>query len=475
MMEKEKRIAFHQRLFWTIFSIFLGFTGCFLIFQYQREQAFSQEKLNILLSNYNHQLYKRITVFEEIEKEIELFITEVSQPELRVTIMTNTGDVLFDNSGTESLNNHQDRSEVQKALLNNDGYSVRRSGSTGKRYFYSASLIGNHIYRTALPFNNQLQQFLTVNLDFVYFMLFLIIVFFLVLSRFTFNIGKSIAKLRDFAQQVEEGGFPQTDDQFPDDELGDISQNIITLYTKQQEIKEEEVRIKRQLTQNVAHELKTPVSSIQGYLETIITNPELPQDKQRFFLERCYSQSSRLSSLLADISLLNQLDETTNRYELSAVNIASLVDEIINECSKELTEKRITPHVVITENRIIHGSYSLLYSIFRNLFDNAIAYAGEGVTIHIECYQEDQEFYHFRFSDNGIGIAKEHQSRIFERFYRIDKGRSRKQGGTGLGLSIVKNAVLFHKGQISIKSAPGEGTTFLFSLSKDASDSYRKK
>jgi signal transduction histidine kinase len=467
MNEKEKRIAFHQRLFWTIFSIFLGFICCFLIFQYQREYEFSEEKLNILLSNYNHQLSKRITSLEDIDPEIDRFITEVSQPELRITIMTKTGDVLFDNSGTESLSNHQDRSEVQKALLKKDGYAIRRSGSTGKRYFYSASLIGNHIYRTALPFNNQLQQFLTVNLDFVYFMLFMIIVFFLVLSRFTYNIGKSIAKLRDFAQHVKEGEIPQIDDQFPDDELGDISQNIITLYSKQQEIKEEEVKRKRQLTQNVAHELKTPVSSIQGYLETILSNPELSKEKQQFFLERCYSQSSRLSNLIADISLLNQLDETTNMYEITVINIALLVEEIITECSKELTEKQIISHVTITENLTVQGNYSLLYSIFRNLLDNAISYAGENVTINIECYREDLVYYYFRFSDNGVGIAEDHLARIFERFYRIDKGRSRKSGGTGLGLSIVKNAILFHKGQISIESTPGKGTDFLFTLRKN--------
>ena len=229
---------------------------------------------------------------------------------------------------------------------------------------------------------------------------------------------------------------------------------------------EEQVRLKRQLTQNIAHELKTPVSSIQGYLETIISNPQLPDDKRQFFLDRCYSQSTRLTGLLRDISVLNRLDEASEMFELSEVNIQKLVGEIEKECSKEMEEKKITTEVALPGNPTIYGNYSLLYSIFRNLYDNAIAYAGEGIHITVSCYKEDPKFYYFSFSDNGVGVSEEHVNRIFERFYRVDKGRSRKVGGTGLGLSIVKNGVNFHKGQISAKSGLGKGMTFFFTLKK---------
>ena len=228
--------------------------------------------------------------------------------------------------------------------------------------------------------------------------------------------------------------------------------------------------MKRQLTQNIAHELKTPVSSIQGYLETIMTNGNLTNDKKEYFLERCYSQSTRLAGLLRDISLLNRLDEAGSFFDLESIDITQLIDGIEGECAMEMENKHITADVSLPGKPTIFGNQSLIYSIFRNLFDNAIAYAGEGCHIKVECYKENEFYYFFRFSDNGIGIAPEHINHIFERFYRVDKGRSRKLGGTGLGLSIVKNAVLFHKGKISATSVLGEGTTFQFSLKKQISN-----
>ena len=581
--EKRHRIPFSQRLFWSVFFMFLGFTVCFLLFQYQREREFAQEKLNNVLSNYNYQLFRKCQQSTDINQTVISFMDDIPQKDLRVTIIDPSGDVLFDNSGTDEFNNHNDRSEVRKARLYTEGFAIRSSESTGKRYFYSASNIGGYIYRSALPYDPYVRGILTVNKDFIYFMALMTLIFFFVLSRFTFSIGKTISKLRDFALNVEKDRMPAVDYVFPNDELGDISQNIVTLYHRQQKAKnelsmereklikhfqyskegfamftsegreilsnilfiqfinvisdtqihqvedvtdiaelepirtflnknirnlnrkkkvlresvtidkngkifliecilfldnsyeisindisrqEEESRMKRQLTQNVSHELKTPVSSIQGYLETILSNPDLSSDKRQFFLERCYSQSTRLTGLLRDISVLNRLDEASEMFDLTEVNITKLIAEIQKECSQDMEEKHITSEIILPGDPTVFGNNSLLYSIFRNLYDNAIAYAGENIRITVNCYKEDPKYYYFSFSDNGVGIPEEHINRIFERFYRVDKGRSRKIGGTGLGLSIVKNGVNFHKGQISAKSSPGKGVTFFFTLKK---------
>lgn len=230
---------------------------------------------------------------------------------------------------------------------------------------------------------------------------------------------------------------------------------------------EEQARLKRQLTQNIAHELKTPVSSIQGYLETIISNPNIPQENVRVFLERSYAQSNRLTFLLRDISVLTRMDEAPELVEKEQVNLSKIVENILNEVALGLEEKHITVVNKLPSEVILTGSSSLLYSIFRNLTDNAIAYAGNDIQITINCFREDEKFYYFSFSDTGVGVPEKHLNRLFERFYRVDKGRSRKLGGTGLGLAIVKNAVLFHGGTIFAKNMPKGGLEFVFTLKKD--------
>lgn len=230
---------------------------------------------------------------------------------------------------------------------------------------------------------------------------------------------------------------------------------------------EEQVRLKRQLTQNIAHELKTPVSSIQGYLETIVSNANLPKEKMDIFLERCYAQSNRLTRLLRDISVLTRMDEAASMIDMEKVDITAMVKNIVNEVALELEEKEMTVTNELNKEIILRGNASLLYSIFRNLMDNSIAYAGTGATIKIKCFREDERFYYFSFSDTGTGVPSEHLARLFERFYRVDKGRSRKIGGTGLGLAIVKNAVIIHGGNISAKNNRGGGLEFIFTLAKD--------
>lgn len=215
------RIPFSQRLFWSIFAMFLGFTACFLLFQYQREREFAQEKLNNVLGNYNYQLFRRTQQTEDINQVVHQFIDDIPQKDLRVTIIDPAGKVLFDNSGAEEFNNHNDRSEVRKARLYNEGFAIRSSNSTGKRYFYTATNIGGYIYRSALPWDPYTQRVLTIDKDFIYFMALMTLIFFFVLSRFTFSIGRTISKLRDFALNVEKDRIPKNEYVFPNDELGD--------------------------------------------------------------------------------------------------------------------------------------------------------------------------------------------------------------------------------------------------------------
>lgn len=231
---------------------------------------------------------------------------------------------------------------------------------------------------------------------------------------------------------------------------------------------EEQSRLKRQLTQNMAHEFKTPVCSIQGYLETILQNypDNLSEEQLMHFLQRCYSQSNRLNSLVQDISQLNEMTSAVQRVNKEPVNLSQLVAGMLQEVNDKLVALDIKVENSLPQQLVINADPSMIYSIFRNLVDNSMAYAGHGTTIRIACFRTDGQFCYFTFSDNGVGVPEEHLARIFERFYRVDKGRSRKLGGTGLGLAIVKNAIALHGGTISARNAAGGGLEFVFKLQR---------
>jgi two-component system, OmpR family, phosphate regulon sensor histidine kinase PhoR len=239
----------------------------------------------------------------------------------------------------------------------------------------------------------------------------------------------------------------------------EISVHDITKLTKRKVLKQE-------ITENIAHELKTPVSSIKGFLETIIEgHPD--ENRTTDYIKRAYSQSCRLADLVHDISLLTKIEEASGLYQVEEVNLHELVLDIAGEIQPQLVSNDIVLDINMPEDLIINGNTGLLYSIFRNLFDNTIAYAGKKLKIRLDNYSKDDGYYYFSYYDTGVGVPEEDLSRLFERFYRVDKGRDRKRGGTGLGLAIVKNAIQFHKGDVSVKNRTGGGLEFLFTLARD--------
>lgn len=469
-----RKISVGTRLYVSIMAIFLLFAIAFIVFQQVREKQYKIELLNEKLQNYNKQLADAMKYMGKTdETTLDSYVKTHSLPNLRVTIIDNEGHVTFDNleKNYNRFTNHANRPEVIEAKKKGTGSSVERNSKTLKQeFFYSATYFNDRkiTIRSALPYNNDLAKSLQTDQHFIWFALTTIIILTLVLWRFLSRLGANITKLKLFASRADHNESLETEDliAFPDDELGEIAERIIKIYKRLQSTRQEQDKLKRQLTQNIAHELKTPVASIQGYLETILDNPHIDEETKKQFLKHSYAQSQRLTSLLQDISTLNRMDDAPEIKENVEVNISQMVEDISKETALQLEKHHMSFIINLPENIIVQGNKSLLYSVFRNLTDNAIAYAGNGTTITLDAIENNKDW-SFAFYDNGIGVANEHLSRIFERFYRVDKGRSRKLGGTGLGLAIVKNAVMIHGGTIQAKNLPTGGLRFDFNIKKN--------
>lgn len=584
------KLKFQQRLFISFSVIFVIFTILVLAFQYQREKGFRKSQLEsrldhiaVLTHNYiqsneipNSGNYRLIDSLTGIIPDLNT----------RITVIDPQGAVLYDSevSEYESMENHLQRPEVRASVASDFGANIRESATTGSSYYYYARFYSDYFVRTAALYDIRIRDFLHVEKLFIIYLASLFLFISLLLLLMTRRFSLTILKLKDFAIKLGMGKTDQGTISFPDDELGDIGNQIISIYEELRNAQEEilveknklfshlnalnegiaffspnkekvltnnqfiqnlnlisdkstisaekifEVEalksmvqfidqqlakpaehldnnpskmeidlqrenryfnvkcvffqdlsfeivitdttklekrrlIKQEMTSNISHELKTPVATVLGYLETLQQN-NLDAEKQKYFINKATAQAKRLSELIEDISTLNKIEEAGDYYAFKKVNLRNIVLEVKENMQQKLDEKSIKVKISVPDKLVVQGNQSLLFSVFYNLFDNVIKYGGENIAIHLTSYLEDDKFHYLSFANTGTEIDEKHLSRIFERFYRIDNGRSRKTGGTGLGLAIVKNAIVLHGGTISARQYGDKGLEFLFSLEK---------
>ena len=424
-MALKTKHKYHKRLFimvlgfiWTLIFLFIGS-------QYLREKEYKSNFLNAELQIYNNKLLKVL----ENGLSYEDYINTNSQPfnKLRISIVSLDGNVIYDNMlKKEELDNHIKRPEIAEALVKGTAFRIGRlSSSDGREYFYSATKGENYIVRTAIPYSASLRKLLRADWTFIGIMIFISIIISIIAFFVTREIGKNISNKQ----------------------------------------KDEKNLIKKQLTNNINHELKTPVASIQVCLETLLSGIYLTEEKRQELIERCYMHNNRLRKLLDEVSLITRMEDGSQLINKEPVHINSIIDEIAEELKIMPKGERLNLNTNFSEEVIINGNISLIGSIFRNLTENAISYSG-GKNIYISLLENNNKYCKICFEDDGTGVEEKQLSHLFERFYRVDKGRSRKMGGTGLGLAIVKHAVQFHGGKITVANRPNGGLSFTFTLHK---------
>lgn len=456
----DTRFSFQLRILLLLLGSCWLLAGTLMVFQYHRERDYKTGMMNTRLQMHNARLLDDLRKGEPIGN----IVSRISSPteNLRVTLIGRDGKVIYDSSGATPTSDHNTRPEVRAARVKGEGYAIERvSEEDNTTYFYSA-LAGDDgmVVRSAAPYTHSLVEFLAIDRTILFIMCGMTLVISIIGLLATHKVTVSIRRLNQFAERAGNGDSIYEGYSFPHDELGSIAANIVKIYVQRDQqhretirLEQDKARLKKQLTNNINHELKTPVASILVSLDLLDDHPDLPETKKRELMGRIRGNAGRLSALLKDVSTITRMEDGQGMIDKKRIDLTALINDIADE-ARPRTEMQIDVNI---PRLWINGDRMLLESIFHNLIDNAIAHS-EGSEIHITA----DEAGNFKVWDNGKGIDARHLPHIFERFYRVDDGRTRSTGGTGLGLSIVKNAVAVHGG--SIRAVSTKGLLFEFNL-----------
>lgn len=293
-------------------------------------------------------------------------------------------------------------------------------------------------------------------------------------------VSKSVYTLRDFATLASEGKIENIEHmKFPNNELGEVSRNIVRIYLDKDKalerskhehevamraVKDREL-IKRQTSNNINHELKTPVGIIKGYLDTINSDPDMPESLRRSFLEKAQAHADRLTQLLKDVSSITRLEDGSQQVEITEFDFHDLVYALANDIEVSQLGGTMQFEFKVPFDCMVKGNYTLITNALINLVKNSASYS-KGTKMELNLLRETETAYIFEFKDDGTGVGEEHLSRLFDRFYRVDEGRARKAGGTGLGLPIVKSTFTAIGGDIQVSNVDPHGLCFTFTLLK---------
>ena len=392
--------------------------------------VFSFVTLFIAICNHHHDkkaiLASRMECYADlVAQSLDLSLAKKVIPqEIRVTVMSISGEVISDSEEFPVfMNNHADRPEIIECIETGDAYLTRLSESLGVEMVYYAKMYGDKIIRVSQVYGDKQKRFMYPDWSIIVSLILLLIISVLTI----FYVSRRYKRLELIKKEKEAS------------------------------------KIKQEMTRNISHELKTPVSSLQAYLETIVNNPDMDAERRQHFIERAFVQALKLTDIISDISFVTKLEEVPGKLKLVSVNLKVLFADIVEELSADIALNNIR---IVNEldSDNFSGSYNLIYAILRNLLENAVKYAGEGSVVKVSSKLLPDGSHELDFHDNGRGVPEDTIDKIFDRFYRISSDMEMRKEGSGLGLTIVRNSVLAHKGEIHAYHVPGGGLGFRFIL-----------
>lgn len=423
----------------------------------------------------DHMLFVLETVdemldYSNLSQQAEELSRVAEKNNSRYTVLAKNGEVLIDTGviDVESMEPHGNREEIQEALSGGYGHAIRHSDTTGTKMIYVAALSedGEHILRLAAPYSGLADY---IKMFFPAVLLSFAIAFLCSVTeaeRFSQSITRPLLKI---SQEMLKLGGEYTDFEFekcPYEEINVIAETTTSMSqnVKEKQLRlEEERKIRQEFFSNASHELKTPITSILGYAELLesgmVTNREMSSD----FLKRIKKETLRMTSLVDDILMISRLESRGARAEIVSLNVRELLDETVASLIMQAAERDIIIHKECKAAFTVLADQRQMTELFTNLISNAVKYSNDGGSVWVRLFRQERDMV-LVVRDRGIGIPEESRERIFERFYRVDKGRNRKQGGTGLGLSIVKHVVNYYHGTVEVESEIGKGSIFTVRL-----------
>lgn len=394
------------------------------------------------LRTHVHILKTTEAVLEYVEKGYDPKIDN-----LRITVINQNGKVQYDsNADIGSMDNHGDRPEVRAAMRSGCGDDVRKSSTLDNNtYYYAEKLEDGRVIRVAKEVVSMAQFYMKI-LPILIVEIILTIIICIIVARFLAK--RLIQPIELMAQNLDSDSSEAA--------YEEIQPFMDKIRSQHNDLKKS-TKVRQDFTANVSHELKTPLASISGYAELIETG--MAQEKDiRHFAGEIHKSSNRLLSLINDIIEMSKLDVMDNDLEMHPVSLSEEAISCVERLKLNAEQHDISISTDLLENNcIIMANQEMLQEVIYNLCDNAIRYNKEGGHVWVSVFRQGDKAF-LQVKDDGIGIPEEEQDRVFERFYRVDKARSKKTGGTGLGLAIVKHIAEQHNAEIKIDSKLGEGT-----------------
>jgi len=401
---------------------------------------------------------------------------------MRVTVVRRDGVVTADSEAEPArMENHAGRPEIRQALSGSRGVSVRPSPTLGVDFLYVATpLADGGALRLAMPLRHVRLQLEKIRLGLIGYMALAFLPAILLAGLFARHFSRKLGAVIDYASTLATGNFRARLEPAGNDEFGVLARQLNETGIKLQKMFEELQRehqelermesIRKDFVSNVSHELRTPLASIQGYAETLIDGAIHDEENNLRFLEIIRKNAERLTRLTADLLILSRVEMKTQRFQFASYDLGTLIADCCDSLRPIAGKKKIA---IETEppppGSEVFGDKVSMQQILNNLLDNAIKYTPEGGRVLVSSriipgQGSRPDMAEIGVTDNGIGIPAADIPRLFERFYRVDKARSRELGGTGLGLAIVKHLTRAHGGDVSVESAPNQGSTFRFTL-----------